>query len=149
MKLVVEAEGTPKELSRTNEINIESTIHKKWKGFCFYTPPPLPRNPAQERQTSSFNSTPMQLCTEQTSNQKHKNYSQQQPLPSQQNVTQEEEEQQQQQKQKEEEEKESIDTIIENEYSDEMSFLIKKIDLSEDDDDYNNDGSKGFMPYIY
>ena len=82
-------------------------------------------------------------------NQKHKNYSQQQPLPSQQNVTQEEEEQQQQQKQKEEEEKESIDTIIENEYSEEMSFLIKKIDLSEDDDDYNNDGSKGFMPYIY
>lgn len=68
MKLVVEAEGTPKELSRTNEMNNEFTIHKKWKGFCFYTLPPLLRNPAQERQTSSFNSAPIQLFTEQTSN---------------------------------------------------------------------------------
>lgn len=107
-----------------------SRIHRKWKGFCFYAPPPLRYNPAQKVQPTSFNSGPMQLCTSQNN-------------PKQSNKSRVERERKEEPEEKEKK-KESIDTIIENEYTDEMSFLVNKISLTEDDN-----GNNSFMPYIY
>lgn len=113
----------------------DSRIHRKWKGFCFYAPPPLRYNPAQRAPPTSFNTGPMQQCEDENKpKQLNRNRAERG------NVEEEEKEKER----KEDSEKESIDTIIENEYTDEMSFLVNKISLTEDEPN-----SKSFMPYIY
>ena len=106
------------------------STHTKRKGFCSYAPPPLQRKTYQKAQPSSFNSGPMQLCAA---------GSRPRPAPKKGRAEGE---------RKAEREKESLDTIIENEYTDEMSFLVDKISLTEDGGD-DDEKTILFMPYIY
>lgn len=112
-------DGSYSETKNANNL----AAHGKWKGFCFYSPPPLNANSTTSTQVTRFDTNPMQLCKSEDKDEHKQDHIE---------------------KNAEKNKKEDIDTIIENEYTEEMSFLINKISLSEDEKDDNP-----FMPYIY